>query len=148
MISYKQLNNSGHISNSWRINKQHYHDKKSYNFAEKWGKNCLPDKTSFNDTAKQLRSDMEFLVWILREELVFFKEVPQHTVEDFLQVQHNTRLHCGTLHCATHLTHASLACARAQNMALQYTVCALHLQSELWYVSTDLPVVHTLKLLW
>jgi hypothetical protein len=47
-------------------------------------KNCLPDKTSFNDTTKQLSGDMEFLVWILREKLVFFKEVPQHAVEDFL----------------------------------------------------------------
>jgi hypothetical protein len=33
---------------------------------------------------------MQFLVWILGEKLVLFKEVPQHAVEDLLQAEHTT----------------------------------------------------------
>jgi hypothetical protein len=58
--------------------------KKMLQHGKEMRRNCLPDKASFNDATKQLCSDMKFLVWILREKLVFFEEVPQHAVEDFL----------------------------------------------------------------
>lgn len=56
-------------------------------------KHNLPNKTSLNNTTKKLSSDMQLLIWILGEKLVLFKKIPQHAVEDLLQIQKTTDVH-------------------------------------------------------
>jgi hypothetical protein len=45
----------------------------------------VPNKTLLNNTTKQLRSDMQFLIWVLGKKLVLFKQIAQHAVEHLLQ---------------------------------------------------------------
>ena len=46
--------------------------------VEGQGKGHVRDKALFNDATKELARDLQLLLWKLREELVIFKQVPQH----------------------------------------------------------------------
>lgn len=49
--------------------------------SESQAQRHVGDQTFLNDSTKKTGSDVQLLVWVLREEPVFLEQIPQHTIE-------------------------------------------------------------------